>query len=58
MNEKQRLALAKFLADWHEKLGIGCLLVGMFQEEHIIGGIIGSIACFIVALTIKIWSAR
>ena len=59
MNDNQRQALAKTLGDWHEKLGIGCFIVGFFQpEEHVIGGIIGGIVCFFVTITIRLWSAR
>ncbi|MBQ9407630.1 MAG: hypothetical protein IJU37_12950 [Desulfovibrio sp.] len=58
MTDNQRQALLKTLADWHEKLGIGCFIVGFFQLEHIIGGIIGGIVCFLVTLTIRMWSAQ
>lgn len=58
MNKKQVQVLNKFLADWNEKASIGCLVVGLFQRDHIIGGIIGAIACFIIALTIKMRSVQ
>ncbi|MBQ7607821.1 MAG: hypothetical protein IJU76_07600 [Desulfovibrionaceae bacterium] len=58
MNNKQRLALNDFLANWNKKASLGCLIVGLFQRDHIFGGIIGSIVCFLIALTLKIWSAQ
>ncbi len=58
MNEKQIKAFNELLAGWNEKASIGCLIVGLFQREHIFGGIIGSIICFLIALTIKMRSAQ
>ena len=58
MTEKQKLEAVGFLADWLDKLSVGCLVVGLFQPTHMIGGIIGSLTCFAVAITLKIRSVK
>lgn len=58
MTDKQREVAVDLFAGWLDKASVGCLLVGMFQKDHIFGGIIGSIACFLAALTLKIWRAQ
>ena len=58
MEGKQKIEAASFIAGWLEKVSVGCLVVGLFQPEHMIGGMIGSIASFIVALGIKIRSVQ
>ena len=58
MTERQKLEAAIFLAGWLEKVSVGCLLVGLFQPEHMLAGIIGSVVCFIVSLIINIRSAK
>lgn len=58
MTEKQKIEAAIFLAGWLEKLSVGCLIVGLFQPAHMLGGIIGSLTCFSVAIIIKIRSAK
>ena len=58
MERKQKIEAAGFIAGWLEKISVGCLVVGLFQPEHMIGGMIGSIACFAVALGIKIRSVQ
>lgn len=45
MTEKQKLEAVGFLAGWLDKLSVGCLVVGLFQPTHMIGGIIGSLTC-------------
>lgn len=58
MNEKKKLEAANFLAGWLDKLSVGCLVVGLFQPSHMVGGIIGSLTCFAVAITLKIRSVK
>lgn len=58
MNEKQQQELNSHFSGWLDKTSVGCLIVGLFQPEHIMGGIVGSIVCFLASLAIKIWSAR
>lgn len=58
MTDKQIGAAIEFLAGWLDKASVGCLLVGMFQTDHMFGGIIGSVFCFLAAGSIKIWSAK
>ena len=53
MNEKQQQELNAHFAGWLEKTSVGCLVVGLFQPEHMMGGIIGSIVCFFASLAIK-----
>lgn len=54
MTEKQKYEAANFIAGWLDKLSVGCLVVGLFQPAHMIGGIIGNATCFAVAITLKI----
>lgn len=58
MTEKQKLEAVNFIAGWLDKASVGCLIVGLFQPDHMIGGIIGSAVCFTVAITLKVWSAK
>ena len=58
MTEKQKIEAANFIAGWLDKLSVGCLVVGLFQPSHMVGGIIGSMVCFSVAVAIKIWSVK
>lgn len=58
MTEKQVSAALDFLAGWLDKISVGCLLVGMFQPDHIFGGIIGSVIAFLFAGAIKILGAK
>ena len=50
MTEKQKIEAANFIAGWLDKLSVGCLVVGLFQPSHMVGGIIGSMVCFSVAV--------
>jgi len=58
MTEKQKLEAVNFIAGWLDKASVGCLVVGLFQPAHMIGGIMGSAVCFAVAITLKIRSAK
>lgn len=58
MTVKQELAAVSFIAGWLDKVSVGCLIVGLFQPAHMIGGIVGSVTCFLVAITLKVWSAQ
>ena len=37
MTDNQIKAAVDFLAGWLDKASVGCLLVGMFQPDHIFG---------------------
>ncbi|MDE6735602.1 MAG: hypothetical protein K2J64_09080 [Desulfovibrio sp.] len=58
MNDKQRMAAVDFFAGWLDKASVGCLIVGLFQPEHMMGGIVGCMVCFLAALGLKIRSAK
>lgn len=58
MSGKQIDIAVDFIANWLEKLSIGCLLVGLFQVEHMFGGLIGGIICALLAANLKIWRAK
>lgn len=58
MTEKQKLEAANFIAGWLDKASVGCLVVGLFQPTHMMGGITGSVVCFAVAITLKIRSVK
>lgn len=55
MTDKQIWASMDFLAGWLDKASVGCLLVGMFQTDHMFGGFIGSMVCFLHG-RLKFWS--
>ena len=58
MNSKQKFEAANLLAGWLEKLSVGCLVVGLFQPAHILGGIAAAVFCFTAGLILKIRSVR
>ena len=58
MNDKQINTALDFIANWLEKLSIGCLVVGLFQSNHMFGGLIGGIICVLLAANLKIWRTR
>lgn len=58
MTDKQIDAAVELFANWLDKASVGCLLVGMFQPDHIFGGFIGSTVCFLCALILKVWRAK
>lgn len=58
MSEKQKLEAAIFLSGWLEKVSVGCLVVGLFQRDHLIGGMIGAIFFFLTGLVLKIRGTR
>lgn len=58
MTEKQKLEAAVFLAGWLEKVSVGCLVVGLFQPAHILGGIIGSALCFLAGVILKVRAVK
>lgn len=58
MTQRQKLEAVHFFSGWLDKTSVGCLVVGLFQPTHMVGGIIGSVVCFAVAITLKIWSAK
>ena len=52
--DKQNLAIAELCTGWLEKASVGCLIVGMFQPDHIFGGLIGATIFFVAALVVKV----
>ena len=58
MTDKQINAGLDFLASWLDKASVGCLLVGLFQPEHMFSGIVGSVIYFLFSGSIRIWSAK
>lgn len=58
MTSKQINAAIDFLAGWLDKASVGCLLIGLFQNNHIFGGIVGCVVCFLTALGLRVGSAR
>ena len=46
--------VATYAAGWLEKASVGCLVVGLFQPDHIVGGVLGSVFFFVTGLIIKI----
>lgn len=58
MTEKQKLEAVGFIAGWLEKVSVGCLVVGLFQPEHMTGGATGAAFFFVAAFILKIRGAR
>lgn len=58
MTDKQIKASMNFLAGWLDKASVGCLLVGMFQPDHMFGGLVGSVVCFLSAWVLRILEVR
>lgn len=58
MSERQKIEAAIFLSGWLEKVSVGCLVVGLFQRDHLVGGMIGAIFFFLAGLILKIRGAR
>ena len=58
MTEKQKSEAASFLAGWLDKVSVGCLVVGLFQPSHMLGGIIGSVLCFLAGIILKVRVAK
>lgn len=58
MTDKQIRASMNFLAGWLDKASVGCLLVGMFQTNHMFGGFIGSLICFLFAWCLRILEVK
>jgi len=58
MNEKQWLAMYCYCANWMNMASVAFIVVGLFQPEHVFGGLIGATICGLVGLTLKIWSMK
>lgn len=58
MTGKQKSEAASFLAGWQYKVNVGCLVVGLFQPAHMLGGIIGSVLCFLAGIILKVMVAK
>lgn len=58
LSESQKQAAVVFLSGWLDKVSVGCLIVGLFQEKHIIGGFIGAGVCFLVGIALKVRSVK
>ena len=58
MTGKQKSEAANFLAGWLDKVSVGCLVVGLFQPAHMLGGIIGSVLCFLAGIILKVRAAK
>lgn len=54
MTEKQKLEAALYASGWLEKVSVGCLVVGLFQRDHILGGLIGAACFFLAGFILKI----
>ncbi len=54
MTENQRKEAALFLSGWLDKLSVACYIVGLFEKDHMFGGIIGCTILFLAALSIKV----
>lgn len=50
--------LVDSIAAWLEKMSVGMMVVGLFQEDYRLAGIFGGAGCFIVSTAIKVWRKR
>lgn len=58
MTERQKFEAAIYASGWLEKVSVGCLVVGLFQQDHIIGGLIGAAFFFFAGFILKIRGAK
>lgn len=58
MNDKQWQAMHEYFSGWLDKASVGFVLIGMFQPEHMFGGLIGAAVCGLVGPVLKIWSKK
>ena len=58
MNDDQWQAMYEYFTSLLDKTCVGCLLVGLFQIEHLFGGIVGAVVCGLSGLVLKIWSRK
>lgn len=54
MDEKQRIEAALYVVGWLDKMSVACFAVGVFQPDHMFGGIIGGTVLFLTGLCVKI----
>ena len=54
MTENQRKEAILFLLGWLDKLSVAFYIVGLFQTEHMFGGLIGGTILFMAGLSLKI----
>ena len=45
---------AAYVSGWLDKVSVGCLIVGMFQQDHGIGGTIAAAVFFLAGLILKV----
>lgn len=58
LTARQKQEFIIFLSGWLEKLSVGCFVVGLFQPQHFIGGVISGVVCFAAALHLKLRSVK
>ena len=58
MNEEQWQAMYGYFANWLNMASVALLAVGLFEAEHMFGGLIGATACGLFGLIAKIWSKK
>ena len=58
MTAQQKKEAVQFFSGWLEKVSVGCLVVGLFQTEHLAGGLAGAAIAFVLGLTLKIRGAK
>ena len=58
MDENQRREAALYVAGCLDKLCVGCVIVGMFQPDHMFGGLIGGVLFFLAGLIIRVRATK
>ena len=54
VDEKQRIEAALYFAGWLDKLSVAFYAIGIFQPDHMFGGVIGGTILFLVGIGIKV----
>ena len=49
-------SMARRCTDWLNMASVAFASIGAFQPEHMFGGLISAVVCFIVVLTLTFWS--
>ena len=58
LTARQKQEFTIFISGWLEKLSVGCLVVGLFQAQHFVAGLIGGLVCFGISLFLKLRSVK
>ncbi len=56
MDNRKIIAMARYCSAWLNMASVAFVAIGVFQPEHMFGGLFGAVLCFLVGFTINYWS--